>query len=1083
MQKSRRVLALAVLSFLSCLVLHAQITGELRGTVSDPTGAAIPKATVTLTNLETKQTRTQTASSDGGFSFNLLGIGRYEVEAVAPGFSSEKAQAEVRTGETSSVAFKLNVGQVTEALQVSDAVAQVDTENSQLQTSFTGQAIQEIPVGRNANLFVLGVPGVAPVSANNPFLGSGSFNANGGRGRGNNVMVDGITATDVSVTGTGGATGPLNFSSIKEVKIITNDFNAEYGRNSSSQVLYITKGGTNELHGEVYEYLQNDQLNARAFFDRSGKPAIVRQNQYGFEVGGPVFIPKLFDGRNKLFWHVDFEQLKRRGVSAPVIANLPTPAQLATITDPTSLAIANQYKLPSSPTGTAPFSAPATTNTWEVAERGDVIISKKDTMWARYGVFDSVANSAGNTFISSNLPYFGAASANHPREASLAETHVFGSTMVNEFRFGFGQSKPSFPIQTPYPLGPAIVFADGSVTGLGVSNILPQGREQRTYQYTDNFTITWHSHNIKTGFEWYHLEADSFFDSNVRSTLTFATFAAFAAGQPSTYTQQFGNSVRANRVENAFGFVQDDWKIAHNLTLNIGVRLEFAGGPTEANGLISNLNLNNNTAFGAAGAGPLGLLEAGKPSFHSNYNPAPRIGFAYQPFGDQKTVIRGGYGIAYDFVFLNPITNQRFLPPLIYAASLTGVGSFTGANSYANFYAGTAALQASTASQVGSLSTTVKNFGAISPAIAQNLANPQVQQWSLGAERQLMKDMVLKVTYVGTKGTYLPRTAPINLLAAANQPAPATSFADQTARLSQFTAATAALNGNSTTFSNRYDPRYNAVNYVESSANSSYNSLQIELQKRLGAHFFANVAYTWAHSIDDNSDVLGVLANDTAAQQNPNDNRNNRSSSQFDLRHTLSVTHTWEEPFFLHSKNLFARTLLGGWAFAGISSWHSGFPVNIFAGSTVGGLTDPLQYLGSGNNVDRPNVAAGITNFNPQPAGSAGAPSGTSIVNGVAISTYAQSLGLSQPLLGNYGTLGRNVLRLNGQTEFDMNMYKNFHFSERVYFQLRGEFYNMFNNHAFQSMTSSNITSTSFGQYNAVSQNARTGQVAARIVF
>ncbi len=568
MQKSRRVSALAVLLFFSCLALLAQITGELRGTVSDPTGAAIPKATVTLTNLETRQVRTQSASSEGEFSFNLLSIGGYEVEVAAPGFSTEKAEAQVKTGETSSVAFRLTVGQKTEAVQVSDAVSQVDAENSQLQTSFTGQAIQEIPVGRNANLFVLSVPGVAPVSPNNPAFGSGSFNANGGRGRGNNIMVDGITATDVSTTGTGNVTGPLNFSSIKEVKIITNDFNAEYGRNSSSQVLYITKGGTNEFHGEMYDYLQNDKLNARAFFDRTGKPVVVRQNQYGFEVGGPVFIPKLFNGRNKLFWHVDYEGLKRRGVSAPVIANLPTPAQLASITDPTSLAIANQYKLPSSPTGTAPYSAPNTTDTWEVAERGDVILGKKDTLWARYGVYDTFTNSAGNTFLTSNLPYFGAANANHPREASLAETHVFGSTMVNEFRFGFGQSNPSFPIQTPYPLGPAIAFADGSVTGLGVTSIFPQGREQRTCQYTDNFTITRGSHNIKAGFEWYHLAADSFFDNNVRSTLTFANFAAFAAGQPSNYAQDFGNSVRDNRVENAFAFLQDDWRVAHNLTLN-----------------------------------------------------------------------------------------------------------------------------------------------------------------------------------------------------------------------------------------------------------------------------------------------------------------------------------------------------------------------------------------------------------------------------------------------------------------------------------------------------------------------------------
>ena len=171
-------------------------------------------------------------------------------------------------------------------VEITTAVARIDIENSQLQTSITGQAVQEIPVGRNPNLFALSAPGIAPVSANNSFLGSGSFNSNGGRGRGNNLMVDGITATDVSVTGTGGPLGPLNFSSIKEVKIITNNFSAEYGRNSSAQVLYITKGGTNALHGELYEYFQNDKLNARSFFDRSGSPSIIRANTYGFEVGG-----------------------------------------------------------------------------------------------------------------------------------------------------------------------------------------------------------------------------------------------------------------------------------------------------------------------------------------------------------------------------------------------------------------------------------------------------------------------------------------------------------------------------------------------------------------------------------------------------------------------------------------------------------------------------------------------------------------------------------------------------------------------------------------------------------------------------
>ncbi|HWE53478.1 MAG TPA: carboxypeptidase regulatory-like domain-containing protein [Bryobacteraceae bacterium] len=1070
----------ALLLLLVCAGVSAQITGGLRGTVSDATGALVPNASITLTNLETKQKRTQAATASGEFAFDLLAIGNYEVEAVASGFGAEKAQAEVRTGETASLAFKLQVGALSQAIEISSVVAQVDTENAQLQTSIAGQAIQEIPVGRNPNLFALTAPGVTPVSANNSFLGSGSFNSNGGRGRGNNIMVDGITATDVSVTGTGGPLGPLNFASIKEVKVITNNFNAEYGRNSSAQVLYITKGGTNDLHGEFYEYFQNNVLNARAFFDRTGSVSALRANTYGFEVGGPIIIPKLFNGKNKAFWHQDYEGYKRRGAGTPVIANVPTPAMIATVTDPTSLALLKQYNVPTSSTGTLSEFGPNTSNTYEWATRGDFLFGKNDTLWMRYAVYDSFTFSSGNTFINSSLPYFGAASANHPRQATAAETHVFGSNMVNEFRFGFGQSKPSFPIETPYPFGPQITFSDASVTGLGVYSGLPQGREQRTYEFSDNFSITHGAHNIKAGAEYYYLAADSFFDSNVRSSLTFANFAAFAAGTPSTYSQNFGNSVRDNIVKNAFAFLQDDWKVSRKLTVNLGVRYEYAGGPTEANGKISNLDFSNTAAYGAAGAGPLGLLVTGKPSFNSNNNWAPRVGFAYAPFGDQKTVVRGGFGYAYDFVFLNPITNQRFLPPFIYTATLTAA-TITGANSYANLVAGNSALQQSTTAAVGTLNTSFLNFGAISPAIAQNLRNPMVQQRNLGIERELISNLVLKVSYVGTHGTFLPRTRPINLIA--NAPAPATSYADEQARLSQFTGAVAGLNASNQAYSNRYDRRYNAVNYVESSANSEYDSLQIELQKRFSSHFFANLAYTWSHSIDDNSDVLAVLQNDTSAQQNPGDNRNNRGPSQFDLRHNIVVTHTWEMPFFLHSTNRLVRGALGGWSFAGISSYHTGFPVNIFAGATVGSMTDPLQYLGSGNSVDRPNVSGPIVNFNPQAAGSAGAPSGTTVINGVAISNYVTALGLSQPLVGNYGSLGRNVLRLNGQTEFDWDIFKNFHFYEKVNFQIRGEMYNIFNQHAFLSMTSSNITSGSFGQYNSVSQGSRTVQLAARIVF
>jgi outer membrane receptor protein involved in Fe transport len=1086
MKSFKRVFALGCFAALSSLSLQAQITGNLRGSVTDASGASVANAKVTLTNTGTRQERTQTTGASGEFAFELLPIGQYSVKAEASGFAAQEAQAEVKTGEVAEVSFKLPVGSTSAVVEVTSAVAQIDTENAQLQTSISGQAVQEIPVGRDPNRFALTAPGVTPVSQNNPYLGTGSFNSNGGRGRANNIMVDGITATDVSVTGTGGPLGPLNFSSIKEVKVITNNFDAEYGRNASAQVLYITKSGTNDLHGEAYEYFENNVLDARSFFDRTGQASILRQNTYGFEVGGPVIIPHLIHGRNRIFWHSDYEGFKKRGVGTAVIANVPTPAMIAQVTNPTSLALLQQYQVPTSPTGTLSEVAPNTSNTYEWAERGDFVLTHRDLMWMRYAVYDSNTFSTGNTFISSNLPYFGASSVNHPREATLAETHTFDFGAVNEFRFGFGQSKPSFPIQTPYPLGPALTFLDGSVTGLGVSNALPQGREQRTYEYTDNFSITKGTHTLKTGFEFYHLAADSFFDSNVRGSYAFANWAAFASGTPSTYSQNFGNSVRDNRVQNAFAFVQDDWRVSHNLTLNLGVRLEFSGGPTEVDNRLSNLYLNNNGSYGAAGSGPLGMLETGHPSFNSTYNWAPRVGFAYQPFGDQKTVIRGGFGYAYDFIFLNPITNQRFLPPLIYSASLSGTGSFVGQNSFANFIAGNAALQQTTNQQVGSFSSTALNFASISPAIAVNLRDPMVQQRSLGVERQLANNFVLKVTYVGTHGTYLTRTRPINLIA--NPPAPASSYADETARLSQFTSAVAGLNGSPSAFSNRYDPRYNAVNYLESSANSEYNALQVEVQKRFNDHFFANLAYTWSHSLDDSSDPLAVLINDSPAQQNPNDNHNNRGASEFDERHTLAVTHTWEMPFFVHSKNAAARLLLGGWSFAGISTYHSGLPTNVVAGATVGGMTDPVQYLGTGNNVDRPNAAGPITNFNPVPAGSAGAYTGTTVVNGVALSNYALALGLSQPLVGNFGTLPRNYLRLNGQTNFDMDLYKNFHVNEKVTLQLRGEFYNIFNLHAFQTTATSStalatITSSTFGQYTSVSLNSRVGQLGARFVF
>lgn len=1065
----------ALTALLLTVPMFAQITGELRGTILDPSGAAVPGAKITLRSTETGESRMQATDTEGRFGFTLLRIGSYEVKAEKDGFRAALGAATVLTGEIASVRLSLEVGQVTETVQVSDSAALLDTENAQLQRSFSGQSIQEIPVGRNPNLFALAIPGVAPVSANNPFLGSGSFNANGGRGRGNNITVDGITATDVSVTGTGGTLNPLNFSSIKEVKIITNNFSAEYGRNASAQMLYITKNGTNDLHGELFEYFRNDKLNARPFFDTTGKTNILRRNEFGWSLGGPVMFPKLFDGRNKAFWYTDYQGLKTRGAGATRIARVPTPAQIAGITDPTARALAQQYSLPSSASGQIETAAPNKTDFWQYALRGDFNFGTKDIVWVRYSQADNVQASSGLTFIGSNLPGFGATSQGKPRQATAAHTHLFGTSAVNEFRFGFGQSDSGFPIDTPFKLGPRITFQDGAVNSFGVWEGLPQGREQRTYQFNDNFTLVRGRHNLKFGGEMYYLEADSVFDALFRSVITFANFADFQRGVPAVFQQRYGNSVRANRVKNFFAFAQDDWKISRNVTLNVGIRMEWAGGPTEAKGLISNLNLDNRSAYGAAGSGALGLLETGKPSFRSNSNWGPRLGFAWNVGGSNKTVLRGGYGIAYDFIFLNPITNQRFLPPFIVTGVVSGQTSFVGNNSLSNLVAGTAQVQRETAAQAGSLATNVLNFGAISPAIDQGIRNPQVHQWNLGLQRDQF-GVIWKASYVGTKGNYLMRSRDINFIA--NGPAPAANIADETARLAQFQTAFAAQNGGATRASNRIDPRYNGVIWVDSSANSNYHGFQFEAQKRFSKSFLMNANWSWAKSIDDGSDVLGVLINDNSNQQDPRNNRDNRAASQFDLRHRFAIMHQWEPQWFRGSSNWAMKNLVGNWGFTGISSFRTGFPVTLDSGARRG--INPLTVIGGGAQV-RPN-ATGAVNFEPKPAGSAGSPVGLNSDPLTRISAYAERLGLSQPLLGNFGTMGRNVLRLNGERNFDWTISKNFDVTERTKIQVRAEFYNIFNNTSFGEVQRI-ITAPDFGQYNVVGQDARIIQLGARFVF
>ena len=1068
-----RFIVFALSLSMAVTAAYAQTTGEIRGIVSDPSGAVIPGANVMLANRETGETRTASTDAEGRYGFTLLKIGDYMVTVEAEGFRSAAAPATVRSAEITSAHIKLTIGQVSEQVEVTDAVSPLDTQNAQLQGSFDAKGVQEIPVGRNPNLLAATMPGVIPAPGG---FNTGSFVSNGNRVRANNITIDNITATDISVAGTGSSNNtPLNFSSIKEVKVITSSFSAEFGRNSGAQVQYITKSGTNVYHGELYGYLQNDALNARDWFDSSGKATVTRINQFGGVFGGPVV-------RNKTHFFVSSEGYLQRGSGAARVAQVPTAAMLSAVTDPTSKKILDQYKLPAATSSSAAFgtvqqNASNRANLYQYSGRLDHQFSSRDSIYGRYGFAYNEASSSNNTFIQTNIANFGLASTNSVYSLNVNETHIFAPTVVNEFRSGFGRTLPIFHLDSDVPAGPRIIFSNAQVDRFGSYEGGPQGRVQNTFQYGDTLSMSRGPHNVKVGGDFFRYQGNSFFDVYTRGSYTFLSWDDFAAGRPNQYTQRFGSTQRGHRTWIASAFAQDDYRILPSLTLNLGLRMELYGAVKEVNGLTSNLVFNCRDSLGLAGTGPYGCFSTGQPSTSRNRYIQPRIGFAWNP-GQGKTVIRGGYGLVADFNFLNPVTNQRFLPPFIVTQTISGVSNFAAGNSWANLISGGAPIQQTGVGMLGRVRSDVLNYGDVNPAIDPSLKNPQVHQWNFGLQREAWDGVVVKLAYVGAKANFLQSTRQINLNA--QRPRPAVSLDDEAARTQEFVASYNNMTGASMRSSTRQDPRFNVINYYDNSANSTYHAFEAQATRSFRGGYSFQAAYTFGKSIDNVSDGLSSLPNDSANIQDPTNLRANRGVSGFDVPHRFVVAHVWELPWGRGVRNPVLRRLASGWGMSGISSWRAGFPVSLDSGARLGVANISAITTGL---IMRPN-AAGPVAFVPRPAGSAEAPQGLNSdpVAGRRISTYAQQLGLSQPLLGNFGGMGRNSLRANGQTDIDWNVYKTTRISERMAMQIRCEMYNVFNFHAFQDVNR-NISNPAFGQYTTPSQSQRSFQLAAVLQF
>ncbi len=1053
--------------------------GRIEGTVMDPTGAVLVGATVRLLNRATSAGGTFTTGRDGYYVFFALPPGTYTVTAGAPRFAKRTAEVVVSSEQTITQNLVLRVEDGKTTVEVTSRDEQVAGISSDAQRNITRTEAElaSLPsLGRNMISTVQLGTGLSPT--NNPrggstFGGGGSFvivlgvqsgliAANGGRARATSVQLDYTDANDWEAGGFAPGMQAITPDMLQELKILTSNFSAEYGVKSNAQVIMVTKSGSNFVHGSAYDFVQNDAFNARDYFDQTGQASPLKQNIYGFTLGGPI-------QKNRTFFFGGYEGRKTRGGSFTTLANVPSAAARARATDPVVADLIGLYLPPATGStsnpdiGTVAVQVPSPVDNYQFVAKVDHQFSEAHRLSARYlqGTASFVAR-----FPSQNtLRGFDVDNHFELRNANLSDTYVLSPKTVNELRLAYGravaQGSPQNGLDTPR-------FIISGLVNFGSLQSVPASRVFNVFQVNEVFSHMSGGHVLRVGADLRKIQDNSVNASNSRGVFTFASLNQFLAGQPSTWTQLFGNTKRGFRTGLYGFFVQDDWKLKPTFTINAGLRWELQGALSDAGGSTSILDPGSRSAIGVAGTGPLGSFRVGGNAVDANpFNIAPRVGFAWNPRAG-KWVVRGGYGIYWDSFTFTPLAASRSVPPLNYTFTLNGTRQISGANNFDNLVGGTAAIQAQALAQVGGFGE-LKNFGSVT-TVDPHLENPYVQQFSLGIERQMPANSVVTMAYVGTKGTQLTRLLAINPLV--RRPAGATSAAGELAALALFQAAAGSENGAGNA---RLDPRFDQVNLHEAGGSSIYHSLQVEWKKGFSHGVQFQASYTWSKSIDDASDFSPTIqANDNSFAQDATNLRGERAVSNFDITHRVLVTGTWRVPFFHHLQGA-AGKALDGWSFESVNMWQTGIPATVLAGSRRG-IADV--------NLDGNLIPTGADNTRANCAADA------SFVLGDA----AAIQGFSQPLLGNNGSCGRNSIRMNHLPNFDWSLFKEIALGRErgasegygglpaAVLQLRAEAYNVFNIPFLTAQTDNwrTVSSASFGKYNAAAATRRL-QLAVRL--
>jgi hypothetical protein len=1116
-----RILACVLLTISASLNLTAQqITGSIRGTVLDPSGATVQNARVTAEQIETGLTRTVTSDRQGVYVLIELPIGHYELEVKATGFQTHLQQGiSLDVNQNATVGVRLKLGAETQQVQVNADAALVQSTVSSLGETVMEREILDLPLdGRNFSQLGTLQTGVVPLTpglleAGGPARANQGYAVDGQRPESNNFLIDG--ADNVSAVDGGFVLKPP-IDAIAEFKILTHNATAEFGRNTGSTTNIVTRSGTNSFHGAAWEFLRNDAMDASDYFSQSVQP--LKQNQFGATFGGPII-------KDKTFFFAYYEGFRnRQGETVPATVpsanerqgnfgeqctsigasfdpgtglcsnpqgqltffGTPVPFNQMTIftpIDPVATNVLPFFPLPNA--GPNGFIATQTLseNNDQFGVRLDHYLTHADNLNFRY-MYSSGPTTDPLSPVGATVPGFPVGEDDRAQNFVAQETHVFSPTIIGVLRFSYLRNKFLLdqhlnhePLSNlgflydptlPSAAGPPFIQV-GGYASVGDPITGPRNTYQNTFDYSGSLSWIRGRHELKFGGGYRRDQMNALQGIATNGFFVFAGvpsfesflyndgFANFLSGNPVVFLQgggDFGREIR-DRAFDLYG--QDNYKVTSRFTLNLGLRYELPFPATE------NRNRVNLFVPGAKStvipSAPSGLLYPGDPGVPAGLIPtqktgfAPRVGFAWDPLGDGKTVVSAGYGIFYEPYYTGeggPLQDPVSAPPYLKTVQVNPL-----INSFAYPF------------------HTPDPFGVPFPqpmtllVVARNLHLPYAQDWNLNVQRSLGADWLFQIGYVGTTGVRLPRfiegNPPVYIpgLDGSGNPISNENNVNQRRLYSGCTLA---------------DPPtscvYSSVGEIASIANSSYNALQASLRKRFSHGLSFLASYTWGHSIDDVSsfNITGSASQPVAGEndlaQNPFDLAAERGPSMFDARHRFVLSYQWSLPFCQHSSEWYGK-ILGNWQLNGIFTAMSGTPFTVFDSNDVS-LQGQAPEI-TGFSANRPNVI-GNPNSGPRTP-----------QEWFNVKAFQQLQPDPTGQTEVFGNEGRNAVLGPGYVNWDFSALKNIRLTESKQLQFRGELFNFLNHTNFR-LPVSDIESPTFGQVQS-DVGPRVIQVALKLLF